>query len=262
MNIISAIILGFIEGATEFIPVSSTGHLIIARKFLGLQLEGLAFDAVLQLSASFAVIVYFRKDIYNLILSFFKWITRQKIEKAEKILFLAIIFGTIPAIVIGLLLETKMETIFRNTDLVAGALIIGSVLFWIAEKFAKNDKELTLKKGIVIGFFQSLALVPGISRSGATISGGLLLGLTREMAVRFSFLLSLPILLGAGSLKVWEVRSELFTNEFGLVLFIGSVISFVTALFAINFLIKYLKNHNLNVFIWYRIALSLAIFFI
>ena len=260
MTHLVAIILGFIEGATEFIPISSTGHLIIARQILGENnIGGLAFDAVLQLSASCALLVYFWKDVRHLINVAWDSILKKPVEEKDKTILYAIIIGTIPAIVAGLFLEKEMETIFRNVHLVAVTLILGSILFWYAQRIGKQDKTLSLGRGIVIGFFQCLALIPGISRSGATISGGLITGLTQEEAVRFGFLLSLPILFGAGLKKLFEVRSELLSTDLGVSLLLGSVTAFVTGLIAINFLIKYLKNHNLNLFIYYRIALSIAI---
>ncbi len=264
-----AIILGFVEGATEFVPISSSGHLIIARQLLGANGDGgLAFDAVLQLATSCALLFYFRIDVLKLISSAWMWIIGKGIEQKEKTLLSAIVIGTIPAVVLGLLLEKEMDTIFRNVHLVALTLILGSLLFWYAQKtgkeYVKNgqNKILSLGRGVMIGFFQCLALVPGVSRSGATISGGLITGLSQEEAVRFSFLLSLPVLFGAGLKKLFDVRHILFTTGYGSSLFLGSIVAFITGLIAINFLIKYLKNHNLTLFIWYRIALSIAILLI
>ncbi len=293
MDFITAIILGAVQGLTEFIPVSSSGHLIIARELLGENnLNGLSFDAVLQLATSLSVVVYFRKDIFKMFLTFLKILSRHVFLGArinhwydfaqsrlpgsevsqkdmistnfqkDETLFWAVVVGTIPAVIFGLLLESKMETIFRNVNLVALTLILGSILFWVAQKVSKENRILSLGRGVAIGFFQCLALVPGISRSGATISGGLIMGLTKEEAIRFSFLLSIPILLGTGLKKLFEVRQEVFTSDLGSALLVGSIVAFVTGLFAINFLIKYLKNHNLNLFILYRIGLSIAIFFI
>ena len=270
MSLFVAIILGFIEGATEFIPVSSSGHLIIFRQILGTNdFGGLAFDAVLQLSTALALLVYFWKDVLYLVKSAWKLITKKSLDSEEKTgeqigktMLYAIFIGTIPAIILGLLFENMMETIFRNIELVALTLVLGSILFWFSEKIAKQDKILTLSRGVIIGFFQCLALVPGVSRSGATISGGLIVGLNKDEAVRFSFLLSLPILLGAGLKKIFEVRYALFSLDFGLPLLLGCLVSFITGLFAINFLIKYLKTHSLSVFIWYRVILALILVFI
>lgn len=264
MTNIVAIILGFIEGVTEFIPVSSSGHLIIVRQILGVNnFGGLTFDAVLQLSATLAVLVYFWSDVLDLIKKAWRMIFKKGIvEEGDRVMIYAILIGTIPAVIFGLLFENLMATVFRNAELVALTLVLGSILFWFAEKVAKQDKVLTLGRGIVIGFFQCLAIVPGVSRSGSTISGGLIVGLNKNEAVRFSFLLSLPILLGAGLKKVFEVRHELLSTSFGLSLFLGCVTAFVTGLIAISFLIKYLKTHNLNIFIWYRVILAIIIFLV
>lgn len=259
MTYLGAIVLGLVEGATEFIPVSSSGHLIIARRFLGIDSGGLSFDAILQLATTLAILIYFWKDIGGLIITFKKIIFKEVVEQKEKILFYAVLFGTIPAVIFGLLLEKDMDTIFRNVYLVAATLFLGSLLMWFAQKKGREDKTLTVKKGIAIGFYQCLALIPGVSRSGATISGGLFSGLTREEATRFSFVLSAPILVGAGLKKLLEVRHEIFSSGFGFPLLVGSIVAFVTGLIAIKFLITYLKNHNLNIFIWYRIIMALLL---
>ncbi|KND48235.1 MAG: undecaprenyl-diphosphatase [Parcubacteria bacterium C7867-006] len=261
MTHLVAIILGFVEGATEFLPISSSGHLIIARHLMGVNdLGGLTFDAVLQLATTLAIVFYFWKDIWYLVQTFFNLVRKNPVMEKDRVLFYSILIGTIPAIIAGLFLENYMDTVFRNINLVALTLILGSVLFWFAQKISKKNSDLSIGKGIMIGFFQCLALIPGVSRSGATISGGLIAGLTQEESVRFSFLLSIPILLGAGLKKVFEVRHELFTSDFGSSLLLGSVVAFVTGLMAINFLIRYLKNNNLDIFIYYRIGLAIAIF--
>lgn len=261
MTYLVAIILGFVEGATEFVPVSSSGHLIIFREILGVKhFGGLAFDAVLQFSASLALLVYFWKDVFYLVKSVWQMVRRKQLDRLEdQVLLYAILLGTIPAIIFGLLMEKWMETIFRNAELVALTLVLGSILFWFAEKIAKQNKSMSISRGIVIGFFQCLALVPGISRSGATISGGLITGLNKDEAVRFSFLLSIPILFGAGLKKIFEIRQDLFLNDLGSSLLFGSVTAFITGLIAINFLIKYLKIHDLKIFIWYRLVLAVII---
>lgn len=259
MTYLVATILGFVQGATEFIPISSSGHLIIFRELLGQNNEmGLAFDAVLQLATSFAVLVYFWGDVSGLVKSFFKFFTGSEVGQEDRTLLLSILIGTIPAVIFGLLLEEKMETIFRNTGLVSLALIFGSLLIYFAQKISIRGRTLSLKRGFIIGLFQCLALVPGISRSGATISGGLINGLSRETAVKFSFLLSLPILFGTGFKKLFDIKDSL-GSEFGLELLLGSMTAFIVGLFAINFLVKYLKNNNLNIFIWYRVVLALII---
>lgn len=258
MTYFTAIILGVVEGATEFIPVSSSGHLIVARALLGSNdTMGLSFDAVLQLATTFALVIYFWKDLWTVFMTFLSLVTGGNVSSRDKTLLYAIVIGTIPAVIFGLILEKKMDTIFRSVTLVAITLILGSLLIWLAQKFAKQNKELTLGRGVVVGFFQCIALVPGVSRSGATISGGLFSGLTRDDAVRFSFLLSVPVLVGSGLKKLFEIRSTLVGSGQGSVLLVGSFVAFVVGLVSINFLIKYLKNHNLNVFVWYRVVLAI-----
>lgn len=232
----NAIILGIVQGLTEFIPVSSSGHLILAREFLSVHGNDLAFDAVLQLATVLAVLVYFWKDLWGLL---YDW-------KKLKIIILA----TIPAVVFGLLLEKYMETVFRNVLLVAIMLAVGSFIMLLSEYFSTKDKTLTLKNGFIIGLFQCLALIPGMSRSGMTISGGLFTGLSREEATRFSFLLSFPIILGSGLKKAFDIQS--FDLSFGL----AFLTAFIVGLAAIHFLIKFLKNHSLRAFAWYRILLA------
>ncbi len=263
MTHLSAIILGLVEGLTEFIPISSSGHLLIAHKLLGQNLSGtLTFDAIIQLAAACALLVYFWCDILRILQTFWDVITLKPVGQKEKTLLYAIILGTIPAVILGLLLEKSMDTIFRNIHLVALTLLLGSLLMWYAQRKGTGDKILSLGRGMAVGFYQCLALLPGVSRSGATISGGLLSGLSQEEAVRFSFLLSVPILFGSGLKKLFEVRHELFSPAFLSPLILGSVVAFLTGLLSISFLIKYLKNHNLNVFIWYRVVIAVLLFII
>jgi undecaprenyl-diphosphatase len=234
--LISNIILGVVQGLTEFIPVSSSGHLILVREFLVVHGNDLAFDAVLQLATILAVGVYFWKDLWALL---YDW---RKLK--------IVIIATIPAVVLGLLLENYMETVFRNVLLVAIMLVVGSFIMLLSEYFAKKDKRLGLKNGFIIGLFQCLALIPGMSRSGMTISGGLFTGLDRETATRFSFLLSFPIIFGSGLKKAFDIQT--FDLSFGL----AFLTAFIVGLAAIHFLIKFLKHHSLRTFAWYRILLA------
>ncbi len=264
MNTFEAIILGIVQGITEFLPISSSGHLILARDFLGTQtLNGLAFDAVLQLATTLAVLVYFRKDVIRIIKSFLKIISGKENDRKQRGITLAIIFGTIPAIGFGLALEGLMGTIFRNTFLIVVTLILGAIIMWFAEKMwhknADENRRITPVRGFVIGLFQSLALIPGMSRSGMTISGGLFLGLNREEATRFSFLLALPILLGSGLKKLLDLGATGILDSVGYQLLIGSLISFVVGILAIHFLITFLRSHTMKVFVWYRVVLAVIL---
>jgi len=259
MDIFLSIVLGAVQGATEFLPISSSGHLILVRDVLGLEIAGtLAYDAVLQLATALAVLIYFRKDFVQLIYAFFAVLSGKEIEKSIKVLLYAIILGTIPAVFLGLLLQDYMDSTFRSAGFVVCTLLLGSLLFYIAEKVAKQNEYLTPKKGLWIGFFQALALFPGTSRSGATISGGLILGLTREQAARFSFLLSFPIIFGSGLVKLFGLSGEAVAIDASL--FIATVTSFFVGLAAIHYLLMYLKNHTLSLFIWYRVVLAGIVF--
>ncbi|MAF59464.1 MAG: undecaprenyl-diphosphatase UppP [Candidatus Pacebacteria bacterium] len=257
MDLIFAIFLGVVQGLTEFLPISSSGHLILAREFFGVTGSyDLAVDALLHFATASAILVYFRKDFLRILRSLSNWLSRRPMESENKTLFFALVFGTLPAVVLGILLEGLMETTFRDASLVAWALILGSLLMLLGERLGRQADKITVRKGLIIGFFQSLALIPGMSRSGMAISGGLLLGLNREEATKFAFMLGFPILIGAGLAKAAELYSTgvLISDAFSLTLSI--IAAFTTGLFAIHYLLKFLKNHSLNVFIIYRLALA------
>ncbi len=246
MGFLDAIFLGLVQGLTEFIPVSSSGHLILARQFFSIHQSDLAFDAVLQLATSFAIAVYFFRHLVEFL--------------QDKKLVMAVVVGTLPAIVFGLILEDKIETVFRSSMLVAWMLIAGSALMYLADRHPEEKHEVDKDTGLIIGFFQTLAILPGISRSGATISGGILSGLGRDQAVRFSFLLSFPILFGSGIKKLLDLYQAGSIETLGWPLLLGSLVAFASGLGAIHFLITYLKGHKFTVFIWYRLALAAFIF--
>ncbi len=260
-SILQALVLGLVQGVTEFIPVSSSGHLILVRDFFGIVATpaDLAFDAVLQLATAISVAWYFRKDLINLLLAFGRKLQGHHVDEEYRVLFLSLVLGTIPAVLAGLLLEDSMETLFRSSTLVAWTLIVGAVLMYSADRIGSQKDGLTVRKGFFVGLFQVLALVPGISRSGATISGGLFAGLNRENAIRFSFLLGFPILFGSGIKKLLELLSAGALDTLGASLVIGSIAAFVSGLAAIHFLVSYLKRHGLSVFVFYRVALAVLI---
>jgi undecaprenyl-diphosphatase len=260
MDYYSAIILGVVQGLTEFLPISSTGHLILARELFGLSLYGgLSFDALLHFATALAILVYMRREILTLLYSLWEWIIHRTIGDKERILLLAIILGTIPAVILGLFLENLINTSFRNPDIVAVILIAGSVFFIVAEKFSKKDKTISIKKGVWLGCFQAIALLPGASRSGMVIAGGLFLGLKREDSARFAFLLGVPILLGAGSKKMIDLGASDFFSDFGSVALVGSITAFIVGFAVIHYLLKFLRNHTLNIFAVYRIALAVVV---
>ena len=262
---LSAIILGIVQGLTEFLPISSSGHLILVREFLGFSGSiDLSVDALLHFATAGAIAVYFRKDLLSICSSFFRLLKREKVGDREVGLVLALIAGTIPAVILGLLLESAMETLFRSANLVAVALVAGSLIMFFGERYARGKprEDITPKKGLAIGFFQSLALIPGMSRSGMTIAGGMALGLSREEAARFGFLLGFPLFIGAGLKKTFELGlGGVFEGNL-LALILGTVAAFITGLVVIHYLLKFLRGHSLNIFIFYRLVLAAGIIFL
>jgi undecaprenyl-diphosphatase len=264
MSIFDSIILGLIQGLTEFIPVSSSGHLVLAREFFKIgDNNGLAYDAVLQLATAFAVLVYFRNELWALFKTGYAWVKGNgEVDLENKALLTALVLGTIPAMLAGIILEKFLDGAIRDSLVVASALIAGSIVFWIAEQVAEKNRHLTGRRGFLIGIFQVFALIPGVSRSGITISGGLFMGLNRELATRFSFLLSFPIIMGSGLKKFIDLGFSGLLNDIGISLLTGSVTAFVFGILSIHFLIKYLKNHTLTLFVVYRIVLAVVILFV
>lgn len=256
MSYIEAIILGIVQGLTEFIPVSSSGHLLLTHEILGVSEIGLAFDVALHIGTFIALLIFFHKDIYELILGFFGKNGRKKLARI-------IAVATIPAVIGGLLLQDLAEDAFRSPVLVSINLIWVALAMLVAEYYAKNRKDkqvniekTNLKQGLIIGLAQTVALVPGISRSGSTITAGIFAGLDRVSATRFSFLLAIPITFGA-ILKVMTDSETInqVSSQQGIFI-VGILSAFLSGLFAISFLIKYLSKHTLNIFAFYRLLLG------
>ncbi len=255
----SALFLGVVQGLTEFLPVSSSGHLILARDYLGILGGGdLAVDAVLQLATALALIVYFWRDILRIAYTGLYLLTGKPTEAPERSLFIALIVGTVPAIFVGLFVESYMETIFRSSHLVAYALLVGSAIMLAAEYFGKKVEgtPITWVRGLVVGLFQCLALVPGMSRSGMTIAGGMFTGLTRTDAARFGFLLAVPILLGSGLKKLFELE---MAGGLSSAVAVGFAASFLSGLLAVHLLLIIVRRTPLTVFVAYRVLLATAI---
>ena len=262
-------ILGLVEGLTEFIPVSSTGHLILARTFLGIgEDNGLAIDAVLQLATTLALVVYFWKDLWKLAQTFFNFVLRKPMDPAERKLMVAIIVGTVPGVILGLLLEHTMETVFRSALIVAWTAIIGAVVMAAAEFLSKRNSspkdvsDVGAGKGLLVGLFQSIALLPGMSRSAMVISGGMFLGLSRDAATRFGFLLAVPILAGSGAKKLLDLAKTGTLGTIGPELFVGCVVAFVAGLASIHALILFVRKNPLYPFVIYRIILGATLLFV
>jgi undecaprenyl-diphosphatase len=269
MNIFYAIILGIIQGLTEFLPISSTAHLTLAGKFLNLidasrPEDWTAFIAIMQLGTVAAVIVYFIKDINGMVNHFFSDLLKVKSAYTgqwsyESKLLLKIILGTIPVALIGLLFKHIIEGAFtKEISTIATSLIVLGLLLFFGEKLGKrsrDEKQTTWIDALVIGFAQALALIPGSSRSGTTITAGLFLGLTREAAARFSFLLSIPAVMASGLFELYQVRHHLGNIGVGY-LIVSTIVSAIVGYATISFLLKYLQKHTTYLFIFYRILLG------
>lgn len=265
-NIIKAAILGIIEGITEWLPISSTGHLILADEFIKLDASSQfmsMFNVVIQLGAILAVVVlYFHK------LNPFAPSKSSNEKKDTWVLWSKVLVACVPAAIIGLLLDDWLDAHFYKFLPVAIALIVYGIGFIIVEKRNKNKtprwsnlNDLTFQVAILIGAFQVLALIPGTSRSGATILGAILIGASRFVATEFSFFLGIPVMFGASGLKIVKYLADgnSFQMEETVILLVGTVVSFIVSIFAIKFLINYLKRNDFTVFGWYRIILGIIL---
>ena len=271
MNILDAIILGIIQGITEFLPISSTGHLTVAGKLMNLispdkPQEWTAFIAVIQLGTMLAILIYFWKDLVQILISFWKenvskrtGFTNQSFQSRTG---WYIIVGTLPVVFIGLLFKKAIEgALTKDLYVIAINLIVFAVILAIAEKVGKRtktEKDISLFDSLFIGIAQAFALIPGASRSGTTITGGLFRGLKREDAARFSFLLSVPAVLASGLLELYQ-SLDILNGTMWINLIISTITAAISGYIAIDFLLKYLKNHSTYLFIYYRIIAGIII---
>lgn len=259
MSILQAIFLGLIQGFTEFVPVSSSGHLILAHYFFGINTTGLSFDVALHLGTLFALIIFFHKDLWQLLKGLFG-------KGPQTRLAWLLIMATVPAVIVGVLLEKSAESAFRSPRLVAINLAVVAVIMLLAERHyhlhvkkpTKLDK-ITRKQALIMGFSQAAAVVPGVSRSGSTITAGLFTGMDRVSATRFSFLLGIPITAGAIAKVFTESQTIQQVKDEKSIFIVGILTAFLSGLFAIRFLLRYLAGHSLSAFAYYRIALSAVI---
>jgi undecaprenyl-diphosphatase len=274
MDIIQAVVLGIIQGLTEFLPISSTGHLRIIPALLGWNDPGAAFTAVIQFGTLVAVLLYFRKDIVSISSAVVKGIvTRNFFHNRDAQLGWMIAAGTVPIVFFGLLLKKQIETSFRSLYIISASLIILAVVLMVAEAYTKRRaargeklkslEDLSWKEVLIVGFWQCVALIPGSSRSGTTITGGLFAGMNRETAARFSFLLSLPSVFAAGMLELVKERELLLSSDAGLVnLIVSTIVSGIVGYGSIAFLLNYLKRHTTYLFIIYRIVIGVGLLYL
>lgn len=264
MTTFEAVILGLIQGLTEFLPISSTAHLRVVPALVGWNDPGAAFTAVTQLGTLVATLVYFRKDLWRLFVGAIAGLRSGKpLETPESRLALGIIAGTFPIGLCGIAFKSFIKHELRSLWVIAFTLVALAIVLWLAERFAKHQKDIaqmTFRDAFLVGVAQALALVPGVSRSGVTLTAGLLLGLRRESAARFSFLLSVPAVAAAG---LFELKDVLESDAIGRGVLvptaIATAVAFVSGLGAIAFLIAYLQKKSTAIFIGYRIALGILL---
>ena len=259
MTSFQALVLGLIQGLTEFLPVSSSAHLSLAPWLFGWQDPGLAFDVALHFGTLVAVIWYFRAEWGKLISAAISMIRNRRVQTVEEKRVLFLILATIPGAIGGLLLEKKAETAFRTPALTATALIIMGIVLWAADRFSRMDRELPAMRwldALLIGCAQVIALIPGVSRSGSTISTGRLLGFDRQSAAVFSFLMSMPIIAAAVVLEGPEV---LRTTGFSGPLIIGVLSAAISSWLAITILLRYVSRHSYGIFALYRVLLGIVV---
>ena len=252
MSILEAIILGFIQGATEFLPISSSGHLVLLPEIFGLGSADLTMIGVVHLGSLVAVFIYFWKDIWAIITAVLQGISQRDLMGiTESRLGWLIVIGSIPAVVLGLLFEGFFESIFGSPTTAAFFLLITAGLLVLGEKMLSGKKDIPKMKwfdAFVIGVFQSFALFPGISRSGSTIVGGLQRGLDRPTATRFSFLLGIPVILGAGLLSIVDIVLQPEATQDPIIYIAAFLSAAITGYVCIYFLLRWVRNHSLYIF--------------
>lgn len=268
MNLFQAIVIGIIQGLTEFLPISSNAHIRVFPALVGWRDPGAAFTAVIQWGTLVAVIIYFRHDIVRLSKAVFDDLFFQKLCRTpDSTLAWMIAAGTVPVVVLGLAFQKYIKAELRSLYVIASAAIVFALILWLAEWYAlraqnagkpgRGLNELTWTDALSVGFWQALALIPGASRSGVTITGGLFRGMTRETAARFSFLLSLPSVFAAGCYELLKERDELLHSSESIInLVVATVISGIIGYASIAFLLEYLKKHTTYLFIFYRLVLG------
>ena len=258
-EIFKAIILGIVQGIAEFLPISSSAHLIIFPYLFGWEESGLAFDVALHFGTMMAVIVVFFKDWWNLFIGAVTDIKDKKKSTNGK-MFWYLVIATIPAVIAGILLDDLIENVVRgNLWIIASCLAIMGILIFLGDKWASRHykketkfEDISLKQALLVGVSQAFAIIPGFSRSGTTILGGRLLGISKEAITKFTFLLSVPVICGATILKVGDLA---LTKE----VIIGVIASFAAGLLTIKFLLNYIKKHDFSVFAFYRVILAIIV---
>jgi len=259
MDIIQAIALALLQGLTEFLPISSSAHLILLPVLLGWEDQGLAFDVAVHVGTLTAVVAFYRKDLVQIISAWSRSVVGKGMTDDSRLAWY-VVLGTIPVGLVGITLPDVVETVLRSPLVIAAATLIFAFLLWFAEKRAKEVRStITLLDAVIIGLFQAVALIPGTSRSGITITAGLMTGLRREHAARFSFLLSIPVIALAGMVKGLELYKTAGPVQWDLIL-IGATLSAVVAYLSIGWFLKLLDKVGMMPFVYYRLLLGIFLF--
>ena len=262
MTFAAAVLLGIVQGLTEFLPVSSSAHLILARAFFGWEVPadfGLAFDVALHVGTLAAIVAFFYKEIAAMVVAAPKMFSRTPDASAR--LAQRIVVGTVPAVIVGLLFNDFIEVSLRTPAVAAVALAIGAVVMFVAERVGparRTEESVTWLEAVLIGCAQACALIPGVSRSGATISLGLFLGFRRDAAARFTFLLAIPATLAAAAKESLELRHMGITAANAEIMLVGVAVSAIVGYLTIKYFLRFLAGHRLDVFAYYRWALAAA----
>ncbi len=262
MSLVEAVVLGVVQGLTEFLPISSTAHLRVVPTLFGWGDPGAAYSAVIQLGSVLAVLTYFRSDVSRIALGAFKAIKEKNYSDQDFRIAGAIAVGTLPICILGLLLKKVIEGPLRSLMVIGVASLVMGCLLLLAEKSAKHERgieSITGKDGFLVGLGQAMALIPGCSRSGSTLTVAMFLNLKREDAARFSFLLGIPALILSGLLELKDMMAEGMSNSAAVDLVVGLVVSTAVSYAAIAWFIKYLRNHSTLVFVAYRVIFGIAV---
>ncbi|MFD3687741.1 undecaprenyl-diphosphate phosphatase [Nocardiopsis sp. NPDC058631] len=261
MPILEAIVLGLVQGLTEFLPISSSGHLRVVSAFFGWPDPGAAFTAVSQIGTELAVVIYFRQRIWAILSTWTRSLFDRDLRgDVNARMGWYVILGSIPIVVLGLLLEDQIESVFRDLRLVALNLIVFGVLLGVVDRYSRKHRELedlNIPRGMMFGLFQALALIPGVSRSGGTITGGMLLGFKRKDAAEYAFLLALPAVFGSGVYKLTDIGGDEYAG-WGATL-VGTVIAGVVGFVVIAWLMRFISTHSFMPFVYYRVGLGILI---
>ncbi|MEM1113873.1 MAG: undecaprenyl-diphosphate phosphatase [Pseudomonadota bacterium] len=261
MDPLQALILALIQGLTEFLPVSSSGHLVIPSLLLGWPDQGLAFDVAVHVGTLAAVLLYFRGDLYRMAIDWLRAPLAPR-EQSQSYMVWLLLAATLPAVVLGLLLGDWLEATTRSLPVIATTTLLFGLLLGLADRRAAARQQgaaLTLRVALLVGLGQATALVPGVSRSGVTITVGLLLGMDRQSAARFSFLLSIPVILGAGLLKVIDLLQSGVSVQWPM-LVLATIAAGLVAYLCIDVFLRWLDRIGLMPFVWYRVALAALLY--